>query len=297
MGKSLVRIKKVMHFFWGNSQISWMRYMTLYSFRMLNPDWKMILFLVKPNGAITKTWLDTPTQDFHNFIGQDYFEKIKDLDIEIVNWELTDSFPGVNPATVGASHKSNFFKWNQLANISGFYCDLDVLFVKPIRILYLYCRESDVVIAHHSYYSIGLLGSSGNNNFFRDVYQHTFKNYDPKEYQSAGVQSIHGWSRELLRPDMEIYLSYRAFEKHYKELKFYNLDMSWIYPWLWNQMEKVFGERHIKLPDKCIGIHWYAGAAISQKYNNIMNESNFMKFENTYSHFAQKVLDKFKEIK
>ena len=34
-----------MYFYWGGSAMSWMRYMTLYSFRKMNPDWEMVLCL------------------------------------------------------------------------------------------------------------------------------------------------------------------------------------------------------------------------------------------------------------
>lgn len=273
--------------------MSWMRYMTLYSFRKLNPDWQMTLYLSEPNGINSKTWIDSPMQDFHNFTGRDFFHRIKDLDVSVEKWELTDFPDNVDPNKIGASHKSNFFKWWKLSRVSGFYCDLDVLFVKPIDELYEQCKQSDVVISHTNYFSIGLLGSSGQNRFFHDIYKHTFQSYNPKEYQSAGVMSLHSWCKQIAEDkEIPIYLCYSLIRRLYRPLRFFNMPMSWIYPWLWNQMDHVFRKSHKGVSAECVGIHWYAGAEVSQRYNNILDESNVAKYQNTFSHFARDILSK-----
>jgi len=272
--------------------MSWMRYMTLYSFRILNPDWEVVLFLSR-NNVHSKTWKDSPTQDFYNYKGEDYLGMVEDLGITILRWELLNEFVDMDASKVGPSHKSNFFKWQKMAICSGFYCDLDVLFVRPFDSLYLECSHSDVLIAHHNYWSIGLLGSSGENRFFEDLYKHTFEIYTEEAYQSAGVHSVDSWC-DILKKDEEIDKreNLNVVKNHYCDLQFYNLEMSRIYPWRYNQMEHVFAQQHTRVPQDCIGIHWYAGDLTSQRYNNIMEESNLKKFTNTYSYFAQKLLKK-----
>ena len=42
-------IPKRIFFYWGGSDMSWMRYMTLYSFRKMNPDWEVILYVSDNN--------------------------------------------------------------------------------------------------------------------------------------------------------------------------------------------------------------------------------------------------------
>jgi len=287
-------MQKVMSFFWANSQISWMRYMTLFSFRKLNPDWEMVLYLCPPNGVKTKTWTDIPIQDFHNFEGRDYFREVRQLDITILKWELANH-PLIDVNKIGPSYKSNFFKWQKLAMDSGFYCDLDVLFVRPIDDLYEQCRDSDVLIAHHNHWSIGLLGSSGNNQFYRDIYNNAFQSYTPKQYQSTGVTNIDSWCKKL-KEFSESHTNFITIKNHYPDIQFFNLDMIYVYPWRYNrsQIEHVFlsKRRHSSLPKKCIGIHWYAGTTTAQKYNNLMDGTNFTKFNNTFSYFAQKLLDR-----
>jgi len=290
-------IPKHMTFFWANEEMSWMRFMTLYSFRKLNPDWKMTLFLSRPNEITTKVWADTPIQDFHNFSGRDYFRSLLDLDIHICNWEF-ENRGRVTSDTVGASHKSNFFKWQWMAKEGGFYSDLDILYVRPFDDFYQKCKDFDTVICHHGYFSIGLLGSSGNNNLFKNVYDYTFKNYGSSAYQSAGVLSIYSLCGRFVE-DNNFSNNYTKWPRglailvrHYKKMSFYNIPIEVVYPWLFDQMEHVFEEEYTSIPDECIGIHWYAGSELGQKYNNLLNEENYKEYSSTFTYFAREVKTK-----
>jgi len=288
-------IPKVMNFFWGNKNLSWMRYMTLYSFKKLNPDWEVVLHLCPPNGIDYKTWEDEVCQDFFNFKGCDVFDLLNHLDIELKEWKLFHKTGESMQDWMGPSHKSNFFKWQQMAGEGGFYSDLDVLYVQPLDKYYEKVKSFDTVICHrHGYFSIGFLGSSGNNAFYRDVYDFCFRRFKLNEYQSAGVQTIYSLLRDLENisppvPNSEIDFWFILVNK-YSNLNFYNNSMSLVYPWKFNEMEEVFLRLHKKLPEDCIGIHWYAGAKVSQKFNNRMNEQNYKTFKNTYSYFARQVL-------
>jgi len=280
-------IPKHMMFFWANKEMSWLRFMTLYSFRKLNPSWKITLFLSEPNKVSTKTWGSSEQQDFHNFSGRDNFRNIEDIGIDIRTWKLEDREKATSDTT-GASHKSNFFKWQQMANAGGFYSDLDILYVKPFDDFYQKCKNFDTVICHHGYFSIGLLGSSGNNRFFSDLYEHTFKRYSPHGYQSAGVISLYslcGKYDKSSKPNWST--SFKAMIDHYEDVSFYNIPMKLVYPWTSSQMKHVFEIEHTSVPNECIGIHWYGGHPLAQKYNNILNEENFQDYKNTYGHFVK----------
>ena len=164
-------IPKRVAFFWGNETMSWMRWMTLLSFRKLNPDWQIDLYLCKPNGIKTKTWKDAPIQDFFNFDGEDYFKKAKALDINLKKWRLIDQKGKSWEDKMGPSHKSNFFKWQELGVYGGIYSDLDILWVKPMDAYYEKIKHYNTMICYrHTYFSIGLLGASPNNKFFYDLF-------------------------------------------------------------------------------------------------------------------------------
>src|SRR3989337_368888 len=116
-------IPKKIYFFWGNAIMSWMRYMTLKSFRQMNPSWEMILYISQHN-VMNKVWKMDNYQDFFCFKGENYIGKIKDLKIDIRQFkENKDMTP---------SHASNFFKWKILSTDGGIYSDMDILYFKPM---------------------------------------------------------------------------------------------------------------------------------------------------------------------
>ncbi|MHA1690357.1 MAG: glycosyltransferase [Candidatus Heimdallarchaeaceae archaeon] len=269
-------IPKKIFFFWAGKKLSWMRYMTFYSFRKLNPDWSMTLCLCN-NDVGQKPWKSREVQDFTNFTGVDYMEKIKALNISIENvTELNE----LNPV-----HRSDVFRWKHLAENGGFYSDTDILYIKPIDEYYQKAKSAGVVLCNHSYHSIGFLGCSKSNRFFSEVYKHTLKRLArgivyTSRYQSFGNEAVNA-----------VYPPRRGFasECGFPEYKFYNNSMSLVYPYKWRDVDKIFNECNSLLPSDCIGIHWYAGAGISQKMNNLLNEMNYKTHLNTFTYFARKI--------
>lgn len=282
-------VEKRVFFFWGNPIMSWMRYMTLLSFRKLNPDWEVVLYVAKQE-IKEKTWSDYNKQDFFNYTGANYFPEVEKLGITIKDWSLEFDLQ------IGPSQLSNFFKWKILSEKSGLYCDMDILFTKPIDNLYQSMKDYDLVIAcEHRYFSIGFLGSSGGNQFYKNVYNNTFKSFDPNLYQSCGVYSIYSHLEKLQKVPSEIDFQkerlWETLEKYYPDMRKYRLPMITVYPWLFNQMDLVFSELYVKLPSDCIGIHWYAGDTISQAFNKLMTHENREEWSNTFNFFAGKVLE------
>ena len=282
------KIPKRMIFYWGNDEMSWMRYMTLYSFRKLNPDWVMELYCCRPNDIKQKTWKGSEHQDYFMFKGKNYTEKIKELDIGIKEWELHHP-DNDNPKwqkEVSISQKSNFFKWLELSKDGGMYSDMDILYVKPIDELYDEIKNEDTVLVcdNKITFSIGLLASAPNNKFYYDLFMNGFNTVTLKEYQSAGVINMRDMLGKLPGNNN------RLLEKiitNYKSC--YNFGMERVYPWEWNKMNSVFKELHTTLPEKTIGIHWYAGTEIAQEYNNLLTEDTFSNYNNTFTHFAKKI--------
>lgn len=58
-----MNIPKIASFFWGGGPLSWLRYMTFWSFRKLHPDWEMRLYL-RPVAHNQATWHTGEPQDF-----------------------------------------------------------------------------------------------------------------------------------------------------------------------------------------------------------------------------------------
>ena len=98
-----------MFFYWGGSSLSWMRYMSIYSFRKLNPDWEVILY-ISDNTTSHKTWNGEPSQDYYQYKRKNYLDNIKDLDIKIEKVEfpieIRDQIRGMS-----SIHESCLFRY------------------------------------------------------------------------------------------------------------------------------------------------------------------------------------------
>lgn len=255
-------IEKRMVFYWEGETMSWLRYMTLYSFCKFNPDWVVELHLSVEKPIPGKNWKGFEEQDFHVYKGDNYFDRIQDLNIQIIEHETVRN--DLSPA-----HKSDLFQWRILTRENCFYADMDILFVQPIAQIYDEVKYSHTVISFTKdasdwgYFSIGFIGSDGNNKFFQDVYNQAVKmsTRSQNRYQGCGVEAV---NQTLGHPD------WGRMCKKYVKLIAYNLPMEVVYPFLWNEGKKRWVETH-KLPEQCIGIHWYGGAPDSQIANNKLN--------------------------
>lgn len=286
-------IPRHIFFFWGNEQMSWMRYMTLKSFRLFNPDWKMILYVSKCTIS-NKPWTEEVLQDFFSFNGVNYYAEIKDLNIEIREWDLNKINVNENIKTtnISASQMSNFFKWYTLYEIGGFYSDLDIIYFKPIDKFYNELVNSgyDTAICETSYLSIGFLASAKNNKFFLDLFSSCFGNFDAKIYQTAGVWNI---SKLYGYQSLWTYGTFidKAREK-YPDLSFCNIPFNLVYPLDSNHIEYAFTTdvKINNLPSNTIGYHWYAAHPIAQKFNSLITKDNYINHNMTFCNIAREIL-------
>ena len=265
--------EKVMNFFWGNENISWLRYMTLYSFRKYNPDWDIILY--KSNQIHSKRLWDTiEKQDYFEYSGKDYNDKIKDLNIIEQEYSIKNKID----KEISPNQESDFFRWKIMSTTGGFYSDMDIIYTRNIEDLYLKTKEYDIGITFTSYYSIGLIFSNGKNKFFEDVYNECINNFDNNNYQGAGVRALDKWP---IISDIE---------KNYG--KVYNIPFDLLYQYHSNVIPLIYqvGSSFVLKPDS-IGLHWYAGHPLSQNTNSAINENNYFGFDNLLGRTLKKVLD------
>jgi len=269
--------------------MSWMRYMTLKSFRFLNPTWDIILYTAPCSGS-EKTWKDNVDQDFFTYKGQNFFDKVHELDIEILEWKM------VELQNVGPSHLSNFLKWFKLQAHGGIYADMDILWVRPFDELYQQMREFDTAICWTKYLSIGLLGSSIGNRMFQKFYSHACSCYTPDRYQCVGVESIYAllYNDLAFSEDGSVDWNFLAQQNmlqdirdRFPDLKIFNIPFATVYPFKCTEMEKVFNARY-SLPDHVVGLHWYAGDPLAQEWNRVIHPGNMPLEDNTFTEVARR---------
>jgi hypothetical protein len=285
----MMAIPKRIFFFWGNKTMSWLRYLTLRSFRELNPDWEMILYkttCIKKD----KPWVEEVNQDFFEYRGIDYTNELDKLRIQINEWSLPEL------PDIGASHLSNFLKWYKLYAHGGIYADMDILWVKPIDKLYEQMIDYDTAICVTKFLSIGLLAAHTTNKMFKDLFDNALNTYDPKHYQCVGVNSIYRllYGDKIFKDSGEVNWNALALCDIFNDikamwpfLKIFNIPFKTVYPYGCTDMFKVFVENH-PLPEETIGLHWYAGCPLAQRGNNELSPDNLPDKESTLSRLARR---------
>lgn len=261
------RVIKCISFFWGGSKLSWLRHMTLHSFRELHPDWEIKLYISDLDIQVNKTWESIHEQDFFIYEGEDFMNIVSKLGIEVIPWSMEGNLP--------PSQKSNFFKWSILASSGGVYSDMDIIFIKSIGGLYnkFVKMRGDVALTHNGYFSIGFMMSASNNNVFKEIYNNTVKEFKPKEYQGAGVNAIY-----------KRWKDYDQMVKEFPQCVFYNIPWRSFYALRFDEQDEMFRQDHFETVQLySLGVHWFAGSKAAQHYNNWVNTSNFKSVKNTIS--------------
>jgi hypothetical protein len=264
--------------------------MTLYSFRKYNPDWEITLYLSNNNNT-SKTWQGAEEQDFFNYKGINYLNKVGELNIKIEKVEFPEEFKDkfINISPV---HESDLFRYYQLYKSGGFYCDMDVLFFRSIDSFYNNIIENKIDTVLYqcaNFVAIGFLGSSINNTFYRDLFNFGINNFNTNDYQSLGVDLIY---RMFNGNRSQAYVLNEIINK-YKNLNVYSIPTELVYFFNWTKIQYNFTTSVYvnKFPKESIGYHWFGGSKISQDHNNMMNEDNFINYTTTFTAIAKKILE------
>lgn len=265
-------LPKVISFFWESQKLSWLRYLTVFSFRKYNPDWKINIYF-SSNSSYEKYWKSLEQQDFISYQGKDYLDKLLELDVNIKEYSLPFNIK------ITPSQKSNFFKWNLLATTGGFYSDFDILYVNSLDNLYQKVKDFDGGITfYNNYFSIGFMFSSGKSPMFEDIYKNCSKNFKIISYQGAGVEIL-----KLMK------LDWSTISKKYSNI--YNIPFHYFYEYNSTMVNKIYEENSNYILNKdAIGLHWYAGHPKSQEMNNKLNETNYKNFNSLITRTIEKIL-------
>lgn len=247
--------------------MSWLRYMTLETFVYYHKNWDINLYLYE-TGQNNKLWSTHNTQDFFNFEGKDYLNKIYDLPINIKEWilpkDLKERYGDITP-----SQASNFFKFKILGEEKfSVYADLDIIFVNNIDSLIkdIVKSGSTNAICFNGYFSIGFLVSLEKDIMFGNIYEEMKSTFNKKEYQGSWFHILN---------------SHKSLESLNNSFggQSYNLDMDLFYKIDSFNIDKIW-ESGESLSNKQLGVHWYAGHPLSQEWNNKLSDINYNQHDN-----------------
>jgi len=276
-------IPKRMSFFWASDTLSWLRYMTLKSFRQHHPDWEMVLY--KSPAVWKKRWNSSEKQDCDIYHGTDYSHYLDTLDITTIDWK---------PPMEGlpAAHASDVCEWEILATTGGFYSDMDILWLKPLPYEKL-CKQDVIYCFSDGFAAIGFFGASPDNPLFADIRSSAIQEYTPTKYQSTGAEAIYrlgGIAKWGTVHDCGL-ISFRKMALKYKKLKFLRMPDCIVYPFDYSHIDKIFKTIE-EVPNECYGIHWFGGSDIAQEANSLLTYDNYLLHPSTYTICARLGLER-----
>ena len=254
--------------------MSFLRYMSLVSFRKYHPDWDMVLVLRRGKGK-PHPWEQRQDTKYYN--GKDYRDQAMKISGLELLW-LEDAFPGL--VDYYENQVSDMLGWEWVQG-GGMKCDMDLLWRASID--YLAIKDIQVgVWAYRKTFAVGVvLGNEPG--FFKHLYEKgmgkLLNGRDSLDYQDIGpgllVQEFSGLQGRFV-------------------IK--TLPNSWLYPFVdivsgWNQMcsQPFICNGDLSLPSKCSAVHWYAGSNASMKWN-LKPVSEIIEADNIIGNIIRQVL-------
>jgi hypothetical protein len=239
-----LNIPKIFHVYWGGGKINYLRFMTIKTFIKHNPDWK-VMFLYPKQHTRNITW-NTKENKNQILLCKDFTSELNKLpinkiEIDFKKYNVSNSLSEV--------HKSDFIRLIQLNKIGGLWSDMDIFYIKPMTSFYLNTPENkniETFVCNNIYgHSIGFMMASKGNKFFETLVNLAYKEYQPQDYQTLG---------SLL------------YNKHFgtmdsinKITPAINISMDVVYPSYAGDEANLINGKDIKITDRTLGVHWYAG--------------------------------------
>lgn len=238
-------ITKVLHLYWGKNQpLSFLRYMTIWSFARYNPDWEIRLWVPSVPSNLSP-W--TTGEQSSKYDGIDYLPKLGKY-THIFDFESV----GIN-SELSEVHRSDLIRWFLLGLYGGVWSDMDILYTAPMSRVMGYmqgiglCRYKAILNNDTKFLAIGFMFSEGVDgyDFFSGLFHQGVDLYRNHPYTNR----YQGYGAELLRD----YLAQRGYE----EINWFS--PKWIYPWFMGKDTGKYWEPG-EVPGSILGYHWYAGS-------------------------------------
>ena len=267
----LTQIPKVAHFYWGGGPLSYLRFLSVQSFKKQNPNWQ-----VKVHQPMTNS--QAPT-DWTNDIKQDYRKQINTLGVAIVVHDF-DSYGFSNQAH--EVHKSDFLRWRLLATEGGVWSDIDIFYTKPIECLeenkaqYAMVDVALCPLKPPHKHTVGFMLASQDNNFYRYISEIALTNYNPDVYQCMGS--------DLINSRFE---NFENFGPKFPNNEFVFLDKNCVYTITSKTIESFYQQTNKKHNSPgIIGYHWFGGHPRSQEFENNLQPNTMQ----NYNHFLARAI-------
>lgn len=267
----LKKIPKILHVYFGGRKIPYVRYLTIKSFKILNPDWTIKFYY--PQYPYEKNSWQSFEQKYV-FNGDDYFDEIKNLHTQMMPIDFQQI--GINNG-VSEVYKSDFLRWFLLFTEGGLWSDMDILYFRPMNSLVFNNMENENIdtgacISKYGH-SVGFMFGSQNNEYYATLWDDSRKTWDNTNYQSIGSILV---NRHF--PTIE------SIEKKCPKLHPINIPMDVVYAYNALDIKKIYNcEDMSQFTKQSIGLHWYAGHPLAGEFLEKTNGGKLFLINNVIS--------------
>ena len=282
------KIPKIAHFYWSESTIPFLRYLTLYSFNKVNPEWQIKFYFPKYRTA-TKSW----TSQEHKTNGAnycDYYGDLQKLPIEFIEFDFSDI--GIRN-DLSEVHKSDLLRWHLLSAQGGLWSDTDIVYFRGMdRLLFesTYIDDIDTLInlwpegrgkITANLHSIGFILGSSNNTYYNYIAKKSKEKHNFNSYQAVGA--------ELLG---DLFPTLESIVNKFKELRMGNIPMDVVYPYNSFNIHKIYNRNEpLRFTARTLGLHWYGGHRLAAKSVTELTKENFRQYNNVLSKTIELALE------
>lgn len=257
-------IPKKAYFYWGKgTPLSYLRYLTLASFRKFHPDWEMYLY--QGTSKNYKIWNTRDRQDFMTRGNIDYMDKVTELNVKKKEYKKHgDKAP---------NFVSDFFRWDILSENGGWYFDLDQIFCKSFDDL---CGW-DFIFGCKAMLYVGVLGIKKESELAKTALSAVSKIYSPDDYISAGPRLIkYLWKSNKKFKEALTKGKIRCTPK----VNFYPIANS-------DEVKSLYSGKFV-ISEETYALHWFGGHPVSQRYNKKYTPAFAKASQDTISKFLRK---------
>ena len=243
-----VRIPKVAHFIWNEgTPLSYLRYLTIQTFRLHHPDWKVMFHLVSGCNQV-KGWKGKESLEFiENKKVRDYIKELPPA--EIVSHTVDNLLP---------NHASDLIRWEVLYQYGGFYFDLDQLILASFDPL----TDYDIVYGGSRIVYSGVLG------MFRRCPVALEMINRVKAKIKSGTTSYCEAGNWL----WDHYLTTKESAETMRYYRWINTPQESFYPISESHMMKQYYDGGTPDLVGAYALHWFGGHPDSQVFNRLSNQ-------------------------
>lgn len=173
-------IAHVMNCYWSGAKLSYLRYLSLASFRNQHSEWRINLYGPAPNSGPWAFKLPGSEYGPH-----DYLEEAVSR-LGVIRQVYTPKDPRVNAWP--PANQSDIFSYEIMIREGGWYMDLDTFWVKPLDPL---CNRNYAFIGFADMCNwVGVFGCEPGSWVMQSIYDTCLENFESGNYNSSGTYGI-----------------------------------------------------------------------------------------------------------